>query len=65
MAPKVYVILINWNGENDTITCLESLRQVEYDDPTEASEAVLLADLLLRMLDRRAQSMKVAGQGKN
>lgn len=29
-----------------------SHRQVEFDDPTEASEAILLADLLLRMLDR-------------
>jgi hypothetical protein len=27
-------------------------RQVEFDDPTEASEVILLADLLLRMLDR-------------
>lgn len=29
-----------------------SHRQVEYGDPTEASEVVLLADLLLRLLDR-------------
>jgi uncharacterized protein (TIGR02391 family) len=29
-----------------------SHRQVEYADPTEASEVVLLADLLLRVLDR-------------
>ncbi len=29
-----------------------SHRQVEFDDPTEASEVILLADLLLRMLDR-------------
>jgi uncharacterized protein (TIGR02391 family) len=29
-----------------------SHRQVDYDDPTEASEVVLLADLLLRLLDR-------------
>jgi uncharacterized protein (TIGR02391 family) len=30
-----------------------SHRQVDLDDPTEASEIVLLADLLMRMLDRR------------
>jgi uncharacterized protein (TIGR02391 family) len=29
-----------------------SHRQVDYSDPTEASEVVLLADLLMRLLDR-------------
>jgi hypothetical protein len=29
-----------------------SHRQVDFDDPTLASEVVLLADLLLRLLDR-------------
>jgi uncharacterized protein (TIGR02391 family) len=34
-----------------------SHRQVDYADPTEASEVILLADLLMRLLDRsRAQS---------
>lgn len=32
-----------------------SHRQVELDDPTLASEVVLLADLLLRLLDAIAQ----------
>ena len=31
-----------------------SHRQVDYEDPTEASEVVLLADLLMRLLDRVA-----------
>lgn len=29
-----------------------SHRQINYDDPVEASEAVMLADLLMRILDR-------------
>lgn len=29
-----------------------SHRLVDYDDPTEAAEVVLLADLLMRLLDR-------------
>jgi uncharacterized protein (TIGR02391 family) len=33
-----------------------SHRQVDYDDPTQASEVVLLADLLLRILDARAST---------
>jgi uncharacterized protein (TIGR02391 family) len=32
--------------------------QVEYDDPTLAAEVVLLADLLLRMLDRTGKRLK-------
>jgi uncharacterized protein (TIGR02391 family) len=34
-----------------------SHRQVEYGDPTEASEVVLLADLLLRLLDQVGQRL--------
>ena len=36
-----------------------SHRQVEYDDPTAASEVVLLADLLLRLLDGLAERLGV------
>lgn len=31
-SPKVLVIILNWNGTEDTLRCLESLRQVEYDN---------------------------------
>lgn len=34
-----------------------SHRQVDYDDPTEAAEVVLFADLLLRILDRTASRL--------
>ena len=34
-----------------------SHREVEFDGPTEAAEVVMLADLLLRMLDRIAQRL--------
>ena len=32
MLPKVYVILVNWNGEKDTIPCLDTLLTVNYDN---------------------------------
>jgi GT2 family glycosyltransferase len=32
MAPKVYCIIINWNGDSDTIRCLNSLLRLDYDN---------------------------------
>ena len=29
MKPMIAVILVNWNGANDTIACLESLKKNE------------------------------------
>ncbi len=29
---KVSIIVLNWNGEDDTIECLESLYQIDYDN---------------------------------
>lgn len=29
-APRVYIVLLNWNGWKDTIACLESLSQLDY-----------------------------------
>jgi uncharacterized protein (TIGR02391 family) len=43
-------------GAIGTIKNPTSHREVRYDDPTEASEAVLLADLLMRILDRVASA---------
>ena len=31
-CPRVSVIVLNWNGLDDTIECLESLRKVDYPD---------------------------------
>ncbi len=28
--PKVFIIIVNWNGKEDTIECLESLKGVDY-----------------------------------
>lgn len=30
MYPRVSIIILNWNGWEDTVECLESLRQIEY-----------------------------------
>src|SRR6185437_8412905 len=31
-APRVYIILVNWNGWRDTIECLESVFRLDYPD---------------------------------
>jgi GT2 family glycosyltransferase len=30
--PKVAIIILNWNGLDDTIECLESLKKIAYPD---------------------------------
>jgi GT2 family glycosyltransferase len=30
ISPKVSIIILNWNGLEDTIECLESLKKVTY-----------------------------------
>jgi GT2 family glycosyltransferase len=32
MSPRVAIIVLNWNGGDDTSACLESLRQLDYPD---------------------------------
>lgn len=30
--PNISIVILNWNGINDTIECLESLRNIDYDN---------------------------------
>src|SRR6187399_3005310 len=32
LTARVYVVLLNWNGWQDTITCLESVLRLDYPD---------------------------------
>lgn len=32
MNPSVYIVILNWNGRDDTLACLESIGQVEYSN---------------------------------
>src|ERR1700757_2392454 len=31
-SPRVYIVLLNWNGWRDTIECLESVLRLDYPD---------------------------------
>ncbi len=30
--PKVFIIILNWNGCQDTLDCIESLTKIDYPD---------------------------------
>ncbi len=30
--PRVYIVLLNWNGWQDTLECMRSLEQLEYEN---------------------------------
>lgn len=32
MQKKVYIVVLNWNGEDNTIECLNSLKKINYDN---------------------------------
>ncbi len=34
LQPKIAIIILNWNGWEDTIECLESLYQITYKNYT-------------------------------
>ncbi|GAI88318.1 unnamed protein product, partial [marine sediment metagenome] len=50
--PKVYIIILNWNGLQDTVECLESLKKITYqnckiliiDNGSKIDEAKILKD---------------------
>ena len=32
MTPKISIIILNWNGKKDTEECLNSIKNVDYDN---------------------------------
>ena len=52
MIPKVAIIILNWNGLEDTIECLESLKKMSYtnydvivvDNGSEGNDVEVLRD---------------------
>ncbi|MBI5194535.1 MAG: glycosyltransferase family 2 protein [Nitrospirae bacterium] len=32
VMPKVFIIILNWNGKDDTLACLDSVRKLDYPD---------------------------------
>ncbi len=32
MQKKVYIIVLNWNGKNDTLECIKSLQKIDYNN---------------------------------
>ncbi len=30
--PKIFIIILNWNGKNDTLECLDSAREIDFEN---------------------------------
>lgn len=65
MNPKISIIILNWNGANDTIECINSLKNIYYDNYNiivvdNGSEEV---DYLL--LQQKTPATKIIRSGKN
>ena len=63
--PKVSIIIVNWNGYNDTIECIESLNKIQYDN----FDIILIdngsnSDDALR-LNSKNRSLKIISLRKN
>lgn len=64
-CPKVSIIIVNWNGKNDLIRCLESLRDSEYTN----TELIVVdngsTDGSLELLEKEFKEAQVVSLGKN
>lgn len=63
--PKVSIIIVNWNGKEDLVRCLSSLRDLDYPD----RELIVVdngsTDGSLEMLEQDFPEVKVMALGKN
>jgi GT2 family glycosyltransferase len=69
MAPKVSIIILNWNGFKDTLECLESLGSLEYanfdiivvDNGSRDQSVEILGDYLRKIAQGHTTFEKTAG----
>ncbi len=63
--PKVVIILLNWNGSTDTLSCLESLEKVDYPN----FETLVIdngsTDTSVEVLRRAYPSVRLLETGQN
>ncbi len=61
MSPKVFIIVLNWNGYQDTVECVNSLKAITYPNyrkvlvdngSTDGSEHYYANDFLILPLSR-------------
>jgi GT2 family glycosyltransferase len=64
---KIFVIIVNWNGQRDTLTCLESLQQIN----TESSELSIIvvdngsSDDSVKVIQKTYPRVTVLSTGRN
>jgi GT2 family glycosyltransferase len=64
-VPKVCVVIVNWNGWEDTVACLASLRELEY----EAYEVIIVdngsTNDSVQRIREQFQDIKIFAMGSN
>jgi len=65
MTPKVSIIILNWNGKEDTTECLESLKRISYSN----YEIILVdngsSDGSVEFLKERYPQIEIIENGRN
>ena len=63
--PKVYIIILNWNGKKDTLECLESVRSIDYPNFDTIVVDNGSSDESVEAIRKEYSEVKVIETGKN
>ena len=63
--PKVYIIILNWNGKKDTLECLESVRSIDYPNFDTIVVDNGSSDESVKAIRKEFAEVKVIEIGKN
>ncbi len=64
-SPKVFILILNWNGLQDTLECLESLRKINYPNYKVVVADNGSEDSSVAIIKQRSPETYVLDNGKN
>ncbi|MFC1496430.1 glycosyltransferase family 2 protein [Candidatus Margulisiibacteriota bacterium] len=63
--PKVYIIILNWNGAEDTVECLRSLQKIDYQNYSVLVVDNASDDDSIDMIKREFKTLKIIRNNRN